>query len=46
MRIVGCEQLVGEDDEYRSRGEREYARFASLEYRFAVEDGRWRKKII
>jgi len=26
MRIVGSEQFVGGDQEYRSRGEREYAR--------------------
>jgi len=38
MRIVGSEQLVGGDLEYRSQVEREYARCRITEYRFAVED--------
>ncbi len=38
MRIVGSEQLVGGDQEYRSQVEREYARCRITEYRFAVED--------
>ena len=33
MGIVGCEQFaVGADEEYRSRGEREYARCRIAEY--------------
>ncbi|WP_276671575.1 hypothetical protein [Chlorobium limicola] len=40
MSIVGRERLVGEDEENRSPGEREYARCRIAEYRFAVEDGR------
>jgi len=43
MGIVGCEQFaVGEDEEYRSRGEREYARCRIAEYsslRFAGVSG-------
>ncbi len=39
MSIVGRERLVGEDEENRSRGEREYARCRIAEYSFAVEDG-------
>ncbi len=32
MSIVGRERLVGEDEENRSRGEREYARCRIAEY--------------